>query len=41
MKIYDNKKLIRTLKKKAPKESGINYFYWYMMKKEFNGHQKK
>lgn len=41
MKIYDNKKLIRTLKKKAPKESGINYFYWYMDEKGIQWPSKK
>ncbi|MGG5487230.1 VPS10 domain-containing protein [Gaetbulibacter sp. PBL-D1] len=30
LKIYDGKRLIRTLKQKAPKETGIHKWTWYM-----------
>jgi photosystem II stability/assembly factor-like uncharacterized protein len=33
MKIYDGDRLIRTLKRKAPKESGINKWTWFMDEK--------
>ncbi|WP_034043951.1 VPS10 domain-containing protein [Wocania ichthyoenteri] len=33
MKIYDGDRLIRTLKQKAPKESGIHKWTWYMDEK--------
>jgi hypothetical protein len=33
MKIYDVDRLIRTLKRKAPKESGINKWSWFMDEK--------
>ena len=41
MKIYDNQKLIRTLKKKVPEKSGIDYFYWYMDEKGIQWPSKK
>ncbi|UAB75536.1 hypothetical protein [Mesoflavibacter sp. SCSIO 43206] len=33
LKIYDNDKLIRTLKQKAPKEKGLQKWTWYMDEK--------
>jgi len=33
MKIYDGERLIRTLKRKAPKESGVHNWTWYMREK--------
>lgn len=33
MKIYDNDRLIRTLKRKVPKESGVHKWTWYLNEK--------
>ncbi len=33
LKIYDNEKLIRTLKRKVPKEKGLHKWTWYMDEK--------
>jgi len=33
MNIYDGERLIRTLKRKAPKESGVHNWTWYMSEK--------
>jgi len=33
MKVYDNDRLIRTIKRKAPKETGIHKWTWYMREK--------
>lgn len=33
LEIYDGTRLIRTLKRKAPKENGVHKMYWYMNEK--------
>ena len=41
LKIYDGNRLIRTLKKKTPKENGIHTWTWYMDEKGIQSPSKK
>ena len=41
LKIYNGDRLIRTLKRKAPKETGLHRWYWNMDEREWNVHVKK
>ena len=41
LKIYDGNRLIRTLKKKTPKENGIHTWTWYMDEKGVQSPSKK